>query len=434
MSKLRIGLIGAGARGTVGFGRLLTRDCADRCALVALADSNAERARAAARYLGVEADVYENYLDLLDRTDIEAVVITTPDYLHETHAVAALRAGKSVLMDKPLATTARGALNIVAAARETGRRLYMGFNLRHVIHVRKLRELVESGVLGEVFSVHAVEHYDGGRTYMARWNRLKARSGGLFVHKGCHDFDAINWLMQPARPVRVACFGSVFALNERGIPFPLRDGVRPGPTCSSCAYVDICRDRYFVGDEWVPDLDPQARAAYKAMWDERASRIDGYHKNLCIYLSDKDTHDQGIALVEFDNGGTAEHSEYFVTPLTNRRYLVEGTRGHAEADLHGNFVEFVPRWGGKPTRYQPDLSRGTHLGSDLRMVVEFLDCMQGIRQPTADGIDGVWSVAVGEAAEISRAERRVVEISEVLDVRSELLKRPESGSERRTAS
>jgi len=423
VNKLRIGLIGAGARGTVAFGRLVTQEYSRRCQLVAVADINRERAAAALAYLGVRAAIHEDHRDLVGRSDVDAVIITTPDYLHEEHAVAALRAGKSVLIDKPLATTARGALNILAAARESDGFLYMGFNLRHVPHIRKLKELVESGALGEVSSIHAIEHYNGGRTYMARWNRLKAYSGGLFVHKGCHDFDAINWLMGGARPARVACFGGVFALNERGFPFALRDGVRPGPTCSACPYIEECPDRYRFGDEWVPDLEPQQRAAYAAMWGESAARIDGYDKDLCIYLSDKDTHDQGIALIEFDNGATAEHSEYFATPLSNRRYFVEGTRGHAEADLRSNHVTFTPRWNGPTTRYEPQISRGTHGGSDARMLREFLDCLDGKARPSADGIDGVWSVAVGEAAEIARAEHRVVETKEVLDVDSELLRR-----------
>jgi len=425
MNKIRIGLVGAGARGIVAFGSLFVREYASVCELVALADANRERAERGLDYLGIRGDVHQDIRDLVSRKDIDAVVITTPDYLHAEHGVAALNAGKAVLMDKPLATTAKGCLRLLEAARRTGKLLYMGFNLRHIPHLMKMKEIVDSGALGRVFSIHAIDYYHGGRTYMARWNRLKAFSGGLFIHKGCHFFDGINWLMGAARPMRVCCFGNVSALNERGFPFRVRDDAEPGPTCSVCAYAEECPDRYRFGDEWIPEPSPEVRAKYASMWEENASRKDGYHKDLCIFLSDKDTHDQGIALVEYDNGATAEHSEYFATPVSNLLFLVDGVRGHAVLDAERNLLEVRPRWSRERIRYKIPVGQGTHLGSDKHMVGEFIACLHGKQSPSALPQDGAWSVAIGEAAEISRAEHRTVEISEVLDVNSDLLKEPE---------
>jgi len=122
---------------------------------------------------------------------------------HEECAVLAFEHKKHVLIDKPLAISAKGCLRVVEAARRADCVLYMGFNLRHDVVVRRMKQLVAQGKIGEIFSMHAIEHYNGGRTYMARWNRLKKYSGGLWVHKGSHDFDIINWVMAPAHPVRV---------------------------------------------------------------------------------------------------------------------------------------------------------------------------------------------------------------------------------------
>jgi len=159
------------------------------------------------------------------------------------------------------------------------------------------------------------------------------------------------------------------------------------------------------------------------MWAEDAIAEDGYRKDLCMYLSDKDTHDQGIAIIEYDNGATASHSEYFATPITNRHYQVEGTRGHAEADLHGRWVEVRPRWTDERVEHRIEAESGGHGGTDPKMCAEFLRCILEKERPSASGVDGAWSVAVGEACELSRAEKRVVEIAEVLDVESELLRR-----------
>ena len=417
MAKFRIGIIGAGSRGIQSFGGLLTANHKDACEVVAFADPNRERAEAGVRYLGVEADIHADYHDLVRRKDIEAVVVTTPDYLHEKACVAAFRHRKHVLVDKPLATTGKGCLRVIQASRKAGKLLYMGFNLRQDIVVRKLRKLIAGGTFGDVFSLHAVEHYDGGRTYMSRWNRLKKFSGGLWIHKGSHDFDVLNWFMGNVHPYRVSCFANVSVFKPEGLPFKVRKGVKPGPRCSVCKYADQCPDKFDLTPAGSPVETVRAE-----MWSEKAAKVDSYHKDLCMYLSDKDTHDQGIAMIEYENGATACHAEYFATPFTNRRYVIEGTLGHGEGDVHGNRVEILPRWTDDRVVHHLQRAGGGHGGTDPLMVAEFVECLQKGRRPTASGIDGAWSVAIGEACEIARAEARVVKISEVLDTRSSLLK------------
>ena len=158
------------------------------------------------------------------------------------------------------------------------------------------------------------------------------------------------------------------------------------------------------------------------MFDDTTARVDGYQKDLCIYLSDKDTHDQGVAIVEYDNGATAFHAEYFVTPLTNRYYRVEGTRGHLEANIKSGRVEICPRWSKERIVHEIPADVGEHGGATLIMCADFIRCLRKGLRPAASGIDGTWSVAIGEACERARAEHRVVKISEVLDVKNPLLR------------
>lgn len=421
MKKLRIGIVGAGARGIFNFGVLFTREYGARAEVVALADPNRVRAEAGREFLRIDADIDADPLSVLSRKDVDAVVITSPDYLHEEHCLAAFKRGKHVFVDKPLAVTGDGCLRVLAAARRAKGVLYMGFNLRHDVVVSRLKTMAAAGTFGDIISVQAVEHYDGGRTYMARWNRLKTYSGGLFIHKGTHDFDIVNWLMAPARPARVSCFASASVFRKDRLPFALRAGAKPGPTCTRCPYRETCPDRLSPADQ-TRDWAAPDRDAWMKMWTGAAAEADGYERDLCLYLSDKDAHDQGIAMIEYDTGATAQHSEYFATSLTNRRYMLEGTLGHADADLHGNTIECRPRWSGDVATHKLARPKGGHGGADTVMCAEFLDCVQKGRQPRATGADGAWSVAVGQAAELARAERRVVPIAEVLDVKSPLLK------------
>lgn len=422
MALTRIGIIGAGGRGINAFGRNFHNLFGNQARIMAVADPNSDRAAAGLELLELKADIHPDYKALLARKDIDAVVITTPDYLHEEHCLAALRSGKHVLVDKPLAISAQGCLRVIAAAKKARRLLYMGFNLRHDVVLRRMKTMISDGRLGSLFSVHAVEYYNGGRTYMARWNRLKKFSGSLFIHKGSHDFDIINWFMQPVRPVRVSCFANVFTLHPEGLPFKTRSGVKPGPTCSTCAYKNECPDVNNIAIKSFAGWNADQLAARNRMFDDNTAKADGYHKDMCLYMSDKDTHDQGVAIVEYDNGAVAMHSECFVTPVTDRLYRLDGTLGHMEASLHENRIEFRPRWSQDQSIDKLHRGTGGHGGADPKMCAEFLDCLSRRKRPPSSGIDGAWSVAIGEACELSRTKKRMVRIDEVMDVKSSLLK------------
>ena len=412
MAKLRIGIIGAGGRGT-GLGSRLKPPAE----VVAFADPNAVRARASMERIGIEADIHEDAEELCKRSDIDAVIITTPDYLHEEHAVLALKHKKHVFLDKPLATTVAGCLHILEASLQAKKLLYMGFNLRHQPVVRRLKKLADDGRFGEIFLIYAMLRYCGGRTYLSRWNRLKKFSGGLWVHKGSHDIDVINYLMGRVRPVRVSCTASIFAFRPDRLPFETRPGVEPGPTCDVCPYKEECPDAYF---RFQPD---------SPLFSDEAAQADGYHRDLCMYLSDKDTHDQGAAIVEYENGATAVYSQCFATPMKTacRRYFIDGTGGHAEADIHQTHdIRFCPRWSGDPITCEVERESGGHDGADPKMLSNFIACLQSGERPLANAVAGIWSVAMGVAAEISREEKRVVELSELMDTGSDLLREPGS--------
>jgi predicted dehydrogenase len=91
--------------------------------------------------LGITADIHADADDMVARKDIDAVIVATPDYLHEEGCLAAFKHGKHVLVDKPLATTAQGCLNIIEAARRAKKTLYMGFNLRQDVAIGEACEI-----------------------------------------------------------------------------------------------------------------------------------------------------------------------------------------------------------------------------------------------------------------------------------------------------
>ncbi len=394
---LNIGIIGTGNRGVGCFGALLAAR-ADTC-IAALSDPNSVRLEAAAAKIGPDAARYTDAEEMLARESLDALIITSPDYSHADHAISALRAGiPHVFVDKPLATTTEDCRRVAQAARETGGQVAVGFNLRHLPLLRKIKEIIEGGLIGDLMLIENQEFYDGGRTYMARWNRRREWSGGLWIHKGTHDFDVFNWWNAGGNPVRVAAFAGVNALRPDKIPFPVDPDVPVGPNCRACAYQTVCPD--FYAADYGQDL-----------FSPDAAREDGYLKDLCIFLSDKDTHDNGIALIEYDNNVRASHSECFICNFDDRRYTVVGDRGTLLASVSDpTQITLRPRWGADQIIEVPPVAGGMNGGADPLLLEDFLRSVRsGI--PALSGLrDGLRAVAVGEAAEVAWREHRLVTV------------------------
>jgi predicted dehydrogenase len=397
--KIKVGIIGAGSRGILAFGKTIaTRSDAQ---VVALCDPNQVRMEFAAKDLGFKPNFHASVEAMLAGEKLDAVVIASPDFCHESNAVAALSHGVHVLLDKPLATTVKACQNIISAAEKPGKILMMGFNLRHHEVLKRLKKLIADGVLGRVFLMENREFYDGGRTYMSRWNRLYAKSGGLWVHKGSHDFDVFNWLLDFPKPVKVSAFAGVDVLNSQHIPFAVQPGVPVGPTCHQCPYGEIC-----------PDIN-KTDDIQNSPWSDRAVALDGYSKDLCMYTSDKDTHDNGIAMVEYENGVKASHLECFVTSMSDRLYTVVGDLGQAEVSLEQRLITIRPRWSKEVITHHIPEAQGGHGGADPMLINAFFRVLKGEEKNSSTTEQGMWATAIGQAAEISRREERTVKVAEL---------------------
>ena len=399
--KLKIAIVGVGSRGLDCFGRILVER--KDVEIAALCDPNPIRAKTAGEILKIPAPVYTSMEEMAkSEQHLDGVIITSPDCYHHDCAVKALNFGWNVLIDKPLATNAADGMDIIETAKKTGKTVMIGFNLRHNAVLKKLKEIIDSGVLGKVFLAENREFYDGGRTYMSRWNRLFSKTGGLWIHKASHDFDIFNWLLGFPKPLRVSSFAAVNALTREGIPFPLEDGHEPGPNCNVCHYREKCRDRYLLSDDELK------------RWGAEAAAVDGYVKNLCMYLSDKDNHDNGIAMVEYENGIKVSLFETFIGHKSDRIYTIAGDRGIAEVSLAGREIKITPRWGGAEITYKIQEEAGGHGGADPNLVDSFCKVLRGEIKAGSTAEHGLLATALGQAAEISRRQHRMVEMSEIL--------------------
>ncbi|MEH6956063.1 Gfo/Idh/MocA family protein [Neobacillus drentensis] len=157
MGKLRVGVIGCGS---IAQHRHLPEYQANKnVELVAVCDSNEERAnQIAAKY---EVEVYTNYEELLSSGTVDAVSVCTPNYLHAPISIAALNAGLHVLCEKPMSTSKQEAEAMIAAAKESGKKLMIAHNQRFVASHQRARQLIASGEIGKIYSFRTAFGHGG---------------------------------------------------------------------------------------------------------------------------------------------------------------------------------------------------------------------------------------------------------------------------------
>ncbi len=355
MNVMKIGVIGVGGRGQLAKYAHLPEE---GFKLVAGADINDESLDTFKKFAGDDAFVTKDFKKLLAIKDIEAVFITSPDYLHEKQALAALEAGKAVYLEKPMAITIEGCDRLLNAAYKTGSKLYLGHNMRHFSSVLQMKEIIDSGVIGKVqagWCRHFISY--GGDAYFRDWHSEQKNTTGLLLQKGAHDIDVIHWLMG-SYTKKVVGMGMLSVYDKCKRRSPKVPGIARWDTA-----------------QWPP------------------LKIGGFSPVI-------DVEDHNMIMMQLENGAQASYMQCHYTPDSERNYTFIGTQGRLE-NIGDSWQCEVHVWTQRGTRTAPDIvyhlkpQEGSHGGSDPAIVREFLKFVRdGIKTNTSP-IAARNSVAVG---------------------------------------
>ena len=191
MARLRWGVIGIGniVQGTIAPAMVAEDDC-DLIAAVSRDQGRADdfAAKFGARY------AYTNYDEMLSNAEVDAVFIATPNDQHAAQTIAAARAGKHVMCDKPMAITVADAIASVEACQEAGVKFGINFHNRHLPWVQDTKKMVAEGVIGDVDLIQ-VEGSSGPRHY-DNWRADPEMAGlGSLYNVGVHVLDFLGWIL-----------------------------------------------------------------------------------------------------------------------------------------------------------------------------------------------------------------------------------------------
>jgi predicted dehydrogenase len=208
-----MGIVGAGLQGRRRAGALKAVSGSE---LVMVADVWQDAAAALAADAGCLST--SQWEDVVARDDLEAVAVCTPPHLHAEIALSAMRKGKHVLCEKPLARTVAEGREMVKVAREAGVTLKCGFNLRYHPAIRQVRQWYEDGSIGEIDWIRCRYGIGGRPGYDQEW-RAKAEisGGGQLMDQGIHLLDLCRWFLGDFAEVSgmvATCFWEIAPLED----------------------------------------------------------------------------------------------------------------------------------------------------------------------------------------------------------------------------
>jgi myo-inositol 2-dehydrogenase / D-chiro-inositol 1-dehydrogenase len=361
MKRIRVGLVGCGHRGTGLLKNLLVRS---EFEVYAVCDTDRERLNQSKQLGGPGVKSYAHYRELLKDHDVEAVIVTTPQYTHRDVATAALHARKDVYCEKPFALSVAECDDIIEAARATQQVLVVGQQMRYHAHLHKMAAIIDSGELGKPVMIWLREFRNPFPENM-KWAFDKQRSGGLLVEKNCHHFDVFRWFAR-SEPVSVyASGGNDVHRKPFGIDSTILDN----------AYVTV-------------NFENGARASLQ----------------ICMFMGQPAVTESGVGFHSREIGVACEQgmlrTEGFdLGQNVEVRYANSGNSTLHTIE-HGSCV---------PGKFNQSGNAG--------ILTEFADCIRERTRPFADGEVGKIALAMGVAAERSAEQHRVIEIKEVMESR-----------------
>lgn len=345
--KVRIGVIGTGgiANGAhlPGYSQI-----PDACEIYALCDIDPAALKRTVEKYPVKHQ-FEDYRKMLELPELDAVSVCTPNYVHYQPTVDALKAGKHVLCEKPIAMNAKEAAEMVKAARKAGKILQVGYNSRFAPTNQLLKKFIDAGELGEIYYARAQAMRVRGIPGWGVFIDKSKQGGGPLIDIGVHILDLTLWLMGHPKPTYA----------------------------SGVTYQKFGKRGDVVG--------------FMGQWD---------YKNFTV-------EDMAAGLIRFDNGATVVLESSFVANLKDEinNTTLLGTAGGASAypltitqERHKSVFSYEPQI--------PSKNINTHYAE----MKAFVECVRDKKEPLVTGEHGLMVAQIMDAIYKSAEEGREVKV------------------------
>lgn len=385
-------IVGAGHRSMIYAS--LAEYLPDDFKIVGVADLDPLRCRKVREKYGFpESMCFASNEELMKHGKLADVIINgTMDADHVPTTVPMLEKGYDVLLEKPFAINRAEVEQLAEAVKRTGRKVMICHVLRYAPFYVKIKELLNSGVIGEVVNIQTAEHVSyhhiANCFIRGKWRRKDLGGTSMLVQKCCHDIDLICWFMSGIAPKQVSSFGSRSFFNREHAP------ENSGEYCmNDCPYEHSCN--YSCRKINLEHITRWSDYVWRDMEHIENPTMEDYEKELlrrdtpygkCVWKMDNDVVDRQSVIIEFVNGATATHDMVGGTARPCRKIHIIGTQGEIEGVMDNNSITL--RTIDTPIGYKEekiDLADegdttgafGGHGGGDLRLAKDFYDLVSG---------------------------------------------------------
>ena len=363
---LNVGAIGYGNRIKLIIKLLEEFDCK----MTAITDVRNDEIKAGLTAEGKDLDAIHFYSDpneMLVNEKLDGICIGTRCSLHAQMASLVIKKKVPLFLEKPVATTTNDLDNLKSTLNENtdmNDRIVVSFPLRLTPHVKCVREILNSGKLGQIEHIQAINNVPGyARGYYHGWYRDEKETGGLWLQKATHDFDYINYLLG-IKPKKI------FTISSKQV----FKGDRPaGLLCEKCGEQEDC-----------PESPPNI-----ASYGEGGKPGPNCY---CCFAKDTGNHDSGSALVLYETGMHVVYSQDFISRkgAAKRGAIFTGYKGTVEFDWYTNTVKVFMHTENRQETYQINAAGG-HSGGDLALAKNFINVMRGKEKSVSSIFDGILS-------------------------------------------
>ncbi len=424
MPPLKLALIGAGNRGAQVYAKYALQQ-PHQAQIVAVAEPvTVRREQVAAEYAIPTENVFTTWEDLFNRPQLaDAVIIATPDAYHTGPALAALRGGYDVLLEKPMATTLKDCVTLARTADEHNRVLMIAHVLRYAPFFVTLNAIVRSEQLGDIVTIEHrenVAYYHMAHSFVRGNWRNTTLSSPMILAKCCHDLDLLIWMLSGETFTRLSSVGSLRHFRPENAPrseVPLRctDGCPIEEECPFFAPMIYLDQKPFGGQSDGPRWPMITLADGDVSRVALQNALEQGPYGRCVYHCDNDVVDHQIVLLETDKKTSVALVMHGHSHEEGRTLRFDGTR----ATLFGQFVHgrqtiTIHEHGtDKVETFSIPQDVGAHGGGDMRLMEAFVQAVTETRRDAlTNARTSLESHLLAFAAEQARIEGVVINLED----------------------
>ncbi|WP_246608662.1 Gfo/Idh/MocA family protein [Paenibacillus agaridevorans] len=338
---INIAIIGYGFRGKVLSTHLLNMN--ENVRISAIVDNRKEEIRNELAESANEICFYDTVDELLNREKPDGIIISTRCSSHTLIAIKVLEKRIPFILEKPVSTNLQDLLALKSAYERSGTEVAIPFSLRLNTLGQAAKEIAESGKLGTIEHVQAINNVSYGSVYYQHWYRDEKETGGLFLQKATHDFDMIQYILKQ-KPTWISAAKSkqIFKGNKPA-----------GLKCEAC--------------------EEQATCPESAVLHRR--RGEAVHGEMCCFAEDTGNEDSGSAIIQYESGMHASYSQNFFArnKAATRMFRFLGYKGTMEFDYYTNRIQVYMHHTNRIETYEIPFGNDTHGGGDIAVCQSLLD-------------------------------------------------------------